>query len=190
MNKLSRTLMTLALGLPLLILSASINAQAQNARLELTQLDNLAPKASETVDINVDERLIKLTLKFFGNDPDDQEVKKIISGMKGIYVKSFEFEKDGEFSASDVEVVRSQLRGPSWSKILNVNSKKEGTLEVYVMTNGSEIGGVAVLAAEPRELTVVNIIGPVDLEKLTKLEGQFGIPDLGLEPSPKPNKKN
>jgi hypothetical protein len=188
MSKLSRTLLKLVLGLPLLILGAVVTGQAQTARLELTQLDNLAPKASETVDINVDERLIKLTLKFFGNDQDDQEIKKIISGMKGIYVKSFEFEKDGEFSATDVEVVRSQLRNPAWSRILNVNSKKEGTIEVYVMTTGSEISGLAVLAAEPRELTIVNIIGPVDLQALSKLEGQFGIPNLDIEP--KPNKKN
>jgi hypothetical protein len=28
----------------------------------------------------------------------------------------------------------------------------------------------------------VNIVGPVDLEKLAKLEGNLGIPDLGIEP--------
>jgi hypothetical protein len=27
----------------------------------------------------------------------------------------------------------------------------------------------------------VNIVGPVDLEKLAKLEGQLGIPELGIE---------
>ena len=32
--------------------------------------------------------------------------------------------------------------------------------------------------AEPREFTVVNIVGPVDLEKLAGLEGQFGIPHI------------
>jgi hypothetical protein len=28
---------------------------------------------------------------------------------------------------------------------------------------------------------VVNIVGPIDLEKLAKLEGQFGVPELGIE---------
>jgi hypothetical protein len=27
----------------------------------------------------------------------------------------------------------------------------------------------------------VNIVGPIDLEKLSELEGQFGVPDLGIE---------
>ena len=57
------------------------------------------------------------------------------------------------------------------------------------MINGSQIGGLAVLASDPKELTVVNLIGPVDLEKLTKLEGQFGIPELEIEQS-KPKRKN
>ena len=47
---------------------------------------------------------------------------------------------------------------------------------------GARFEGLAILAAEPKELTVVNIIGIIDIEKLSKLEGQFGIPDLGIEP--------
>jgi hypothetical protein len=48
---------------------------------------------------------------------------------------------------------------------------------------------MAVLALEDRELTVVNIVGPVDLDKLAKLEGQLGIPELGIE-SQKAKPKN
>jgi len=46
---------------------------------------------------------------------------------------------------------------------------------------GEQITGLAVLSIEPREFTVVNIVGPIDLDKLSKLEGQFGVPDLGIE---------
>jgi Domain of unknown function (DUF4252) len=190
MNKLSQILIKLTLLLPLTICCMGITATAQTARLQLGQLDNLAPKASETVDINVDERLIQLTVKFFGKDPDEEEIKKIISGLKGIYVRSFEFEKDGEYSEADIDSIRTQLRNPSWSKILNVTSKKEGTVEVYVSTGASGIDGLAVLAAEAKELTVVNIIGPVDLEKLSKLEGQFGVPDFEIVTPSKPKQKN
>jgi len=73
-------------------------------------------------------------------------VKKLISGLKGIYVKSFEFEKENEYSQADVETVRAQLRNPAWTKILNVISKREGSIEIYVMTNGAQVSGLAVLA--------------------------------------------
>jgi len=43
---------------------------------------------------------------------------------------------------------------------------------------------------DPKELTVVNIVGPVDLSKLSKLEGNFGVPDLDIEPPAKTKPKN
>ena len=139
--------------------------------------------------MNIDERLIQLTAKFLSNkNPDEAKVREVVNGLKGIYVRSFQFEKEGEYALADVESIRSQLRGPGWSKIVNVSSKKEGNIEVYLMITGSQIGGLAVLASDPKELTVVNLIGPVDLEKLTQLEGQFGIPELEIE-QPKTKRK-
>jgi len=41
------------------------------------------------------------------------------------------------------------------------------------------------LHTDDRELTIVNIVGPVNLDKLAKLEGQLGIPDLGIQPKNK-----
>jgi hypothetical protein len=57
------------------------------------------------------------------------------------------------------------------------------------MLSGDQISGLAVLSTDDKELTVVNIIGPVDLDKLAKLEGQFGIPELEIV-VPKPKTKN
>ena len=57
------------------------------------------------------------------------------------------------------------------------------------MMVGDQISGLAVLSVEDKELTVVNIVGPVDLEKLSRLEGQFGVPELGIEIT-KPKPKN
>ena len=177
-------------AISLLLVCSGATARAQNARLQMSHLDYLAGKASETVDVNIDERLMQLTAKFFSShDPDEAKIKEIVNGLKGIYVKSFEFEHEGEYSTADVESIRSQLRGPGWTRLLSINSKKEGDVEVYLMTNGDQIGGLAVLATDPKEITVVNIIGPIDLDKLSKLEGQFGVPDLGIEPT-KPKPKN
>jgi hypothetical protein len=70
---------------------------------------------------------------------------------------------------------------------VNVTSKKEGNLEVYLLMNGDMVNGLAVLANDAKELAVVNIVGPVDLDKLAKLEGQLGIPELGIESGKKKN---
>ena len=170
----------------LLIGGAAITAHAQGAKLQMDQLDFLANKASETVDVKLDEHLIGSAAKIF-SEKDDADIKEILKGLKGIYVKSFEFEKAGEYSQADVESVMSQLRGGGWSKIVGVKSKTGDNVEVYLMMQGDQIQGLAVVSAEPKEFTVVNIVGPVNLEKLTRLEGQFGVPDLGLD-QPKPKK--
>lgn len=170
-----------------LLLGLSVSAaRAQTARIELSQLDHLGAKATETVDVNIDERLMQITAKFLsGKDPDEVKIKELVNGLKGIYVKSFEFERDGDYLPADIESIRSQLRNPAWSRILNVSSKREGSIEVYLMTIASHVGGLVVVATDPKELTVVNIVGPVDLEKLSQLEGQFGVPELGIETKPK-----
>jgi len=174
----------------LLVLATAFTTRAQSSRIQMSSLDHLAPKASETVDVTIDERLMKMAAKLFSDkDADEKEVKDLVAGLKGIYVKSFEFETDGQYSAADVESIRTQLRAPGWTRIVNVTSKKDGSVEVYMLMNGEQIGGLAVLSAEEKELTVVNIVGPVDLEKLAKLEGQLGVPDLGIETT-KPKTKN
>jgi hypothetical protein len=174
----------------LLLIVPATAARAQDSRIQMGSLDHLAAKASQTVDVNIDERLMRIAAKLLSDkDTDEKEVKQLVAGLKGIFVKSYEFDADGQFAAADVESIRTQLRAPGWSRLVNVISKKEGNLEVYLMLNGEQIGGLAVLHTDNRELTVVNIVGPVDLDKLAKIEGQFGVPELGIESS-KPKTKN
>jgi hypothetical protein len=190
MKPLSMRKSRLPLVALLLIFAATLTAKAQGAKIQLSNLDHLAARASQTVDVNIDERLVQIAAKVLSSeDADEKKIKKIVDGLKGIYVKSFEFENTGEFTQADVESVRTQLRGPAWSKLVNVTSKKDGSVEVYLMMVGDQISGLAVLSVEDKELTVVNIVGPVDLEKLSRLEGQFGVPELGIE-APKPKMKN
>ena len=166
----------------LLTLAPVLTAKAQDSRLQMSSLDHLAAKANQTVDVNIDERLMHIAAKVLDDkDEDEREVKKLVNGLKGIYVKSFEFETDGQYTPGDLETIRTQLRGPGWTRLVNVTSKKDGMLEVYLLFNGDMVGGLAVLHTDDKELTVVNIVGPVDLDKLAKLEGQLGVPDLGIE---------
>jgi hypothetical protein len=168
-------------------LAATIPAWSQNPKLQISHLDKLSSKASEVVDVTLDEPMMKqLASKFIAadEDADDAEVLELVKNLKGVYVKNFEFDKEGEYTLADLDAIRSQLTASSWSKMVGVISKREGEIsEVYMMTEtgGNKILGLAILAAEPKELTVVNIIGPIDIEKLSSLEGKMGIPKIGLE---------
>jgi hypothetical protein len=178
-------------ALSLVLSCAALPALGQNGRIEISSLDHLAAKASETVDVNMDERLLQMTAKFLsGKDSDEAKIKEVIAGLKGIYVKNFSFDREGDYTPGDIEAIRSQLKGPGWSRFIQVHSRKDGdNVEVYVMTLGDTIQSLAIIDFEPKELTVVNIVGPVDIDKLSQLEGQFGIPNLDLERSAKPQPK-
>ena len=163
---------------------AATAARAQNAKLQIDSLDKFNSTASEMVDVTVDERLLQLAAKFLNpkRSPDEAKIKELIEGLKGVFVKRFGFEQEGQFTDSDVDAIRSQLRDPAWSRIVGVRSKKKTSIniDVYIMSEGAIIKGLAVLAVEPRALTVVNVVGPIDIEKLSQLEGKFGIPRLDL----------
>src|SRR5882762_11644010 len=132
MKTLFQSSMKLAAVMLLLFGGAAITAHAQGARLQMDQLDLLANKASETVDVKLDERLMQTTAKFFSGK-EDADIKEVLKGIKGIYVKSFTFEKDGEYSQVEVDSIVSQLQGNTWSKILSVKSRKSGdNIEVYL----------------------------------------------------------
>jgi hypothetical protein len=187
MKSLFQTRLGAWLAAALLVTLSTVAANAQEpSRLQLGSLDHLAAKASKSVDVNVDQRLMRLASKVFSDtDAEEREIKKVIAGLKGVYVKVFEFENEGQYSSTDLATIRTQLSGPGWTRLVNVTSKKDGNLEVYLLMNGDMVNGLAVLASDVKELAVVNIVGPVDLDKLAKLEGQFGIPELGIEPAKK-----
>jgi hypothetical protein len=176
----------------LLLAGGAINATAQNAKLQLDQLDFLANRANNTVDIKLDEHLIQISSKWLGKDPDEEQIKDILKHLKGIYVKSFSFEKENAYLPSEIDSVLSQLRTGGWNKIVGITSKKEGeNVDVYVMNLGNEISGLAVVCVNPKDFTVVNVVGPIDLEKLSQMEGSFGVPNLDLaKPKPKKDKDN
>ena len=141
----------------------------------------LAAKAKESVDVSLDASMLQLASAFLSSDdPDEAKVKKLVQKLKGVYVRSFEFEREGQYSPSDVESVREWVRGPGWTRIVGVKSLKGGdNSEVYVKKDGNQVGGVVVIDEEPKELTVVNIEGPIDPQELSELGGHMGIPKLG-----------
>lgn len=193
-GKMKKSVMTMKKVIVLILLSALCVAvaQAQDAKLQIDHLNKLADKAAEVIEVTLDERLLQLAAKFLSNqNPTEAKVKEIVSGLKGVYVRVFEFEKPGEYSPGDIESIRSQLRAPGWQKIVGVYSRRGGdNVDVHLKMQGDSVLGLAIIAADPKQLTVVNVIGPIDLEKLRELEGQFGIPRLDLEKGVKGKTRN
>lgn len=74
------------------------------------------------------------------------------------------------------------MSAPGWQRLVEVRSRKEqSAVDVYLFVESNLANGLVIIASEPREFAIVNIVGAVDLQKLHQLEGRFGIPRLELE---------
>ena len=107
-----------------------------------------------------------------------QGARSSCSSLTGIYVQHYTFDTDYAYPKGDIDGVRRQLNAPGWSRIVEARSKKENTdVDVFLLIDGDKAQGLAIIASEPREFTIVNIVGNIDLEKLHDLEGNFGVPE-------------
>ena len=124
---------------------SGLAAQTPGPRVEIAGLEKLAAAASETVDVSLDTTLLALAARFMDDgNAEEAQAKAMMSGLKGIYVRSYEFGADGAFSPADVEMIRRQLAAPGWSRMAGVRSKKENAdIDVYLWVDGSKIGGSA-----------------------------------------------
>lgn len=172
---------------PLAALTASVALAAPPALLSLPDFDALAAKATESVNISLDPALLGLAAGFLdSSSPEDAATKELIGGLKGIYVRSYTFDGDFAYPSAQVDLVRKQLTAPGWQRLVQVNSSRDRTrVDIYVSVDRGVANGLAIIASEPREFTIVNIVGSIDLARLHRLEGKFGIPKLELPPEGK-----
>jgi hypothetical protein len=173
------------IGAAALTLLVSSNGLGQTLQIP-EQIERLGPKARETVNITLDGSLLQLASQFMSStDKDQAKIKNIISKLKAIQVRTFEFDKEAQYSDADLAPIRNQLRSPGWSRI--VESRNDGEhVEIFVKQDKDKMGGLVILSAERKELAIVIIDGSIDLRELSSLGGQFGIPS-GIVPGSTPN---
>jgi hypothetical protein len=144
--------------------------------LDLKFLDYLASKTDESVTVTLDENLLRLGAAFLGGDSEAKDIKGVVNGLKSITVRSFKFDKEGEYTQADIDKVYAQLKG--WSQIVDARDKKERSGVWLLQSSPKTYGGLAVVTHSPRELTVVSIVGNVNVDTIEKLSGNFGIPEM------------
>ena len=85
------------------LVTTSINAQ--DARLNLDRLKGLENKARDVVEVNIDGKVLDLAKRVLikVNDKDAKTIGEEMKGIKGIYVRVYNFEKEEEYNLSDIE---------------------------------------------------------------------------------------
>ena len=182
--------------IPLLLLSSSAWAQSEQpvgsfdsaemslsptsqVRMDLPQMEE---KADEMVSVNLEGESLGVGQKLLAvRKGVSKSVKELVSGLKGVYLRRFWFSKKKAYSAEDTAPIRKQLEEDGWVPMIDVHDRqKPESVTVYSFFENKEVTGITVVSEEAQEFTVVNIVGPVDLEALSELGDQMGMPVMKL----------
>jgi hypothetical protein len=160
-----------------ILFAAAIAAFAQQS-FDFKSLDKLGANATGSTNITLEGDVLKLATSIF----DD---KSSLKGLTGVYIRSFEFDKLGQYKDADLAPLRSYVKTLQWVKVVDVKDADEAS-EIYIQTlPDNKLGGLAIISAEPKEVTVVFISGVMNMSDLGKLSGNLGIPDITINPDGK-----
>jgi hypothetical protein len=140
---------------------------------------DLAAHASDVTEVTLDKNMLAFAAKFMdGKDKDDDATRQLIQGLDGVYVRDYEFDKEGQYSMDMIDQLRQHFETSEWSPIVRERERGEVTDVMVKLVNG-EPHGMFILSAERKELSIVLILGPIRMDQLGALKGLSGLGSLG-----------
>ncbi len=168
-----------------LALALAVASLACAQGVKLTVFERLKEKASSVTNLNLNKDILGLGASFLGGDKssDTAKVKRLAEGLSGILIHSLEFEKEGVYTQADVQALIAELGSPGWNLIVSADEKHKNYHDIsriWIKQAGNgELGGMRIMSAEAKELSVVEISGKIRPEDLKDLGG-LGVPNLNL----------
>jgi hypothetical protein len=171
--------MNLRLVTLLFAVSLTVPAVAQNApQLIPPQLEKeLASRASDVTEVTLNKSMLAFATQFLhGRDDDDAPTRHLIEGLDAIYVRNYEFDKDGQYSPDEIEKLRQAFMTPDWTSVVHEHERRSGeTSDILVKVVNGENRGIFICSAEAREISIVLILGPIRVQDLGRLHGLAGL---------------
>jgi hypothetical protein len=163
---------------------------AQLPALKIPSFADMRRDAVESVNITVGPFALWFARRVIGDhDPQSAAIKRLLRGLRKVQVRSYRFKTDHVYEQSELQALRSQLSAPSWHQMVQVRDRDtRDDVDIYYALEERTVTGLAILAAEPREFTVVNISGTIDLDQVDVLRRTFvpGEPDPSQPPPTEP----
>jgi hypothetical protein len=115
--------------------------------------------------------------------PDtDAPARQAINKLDGVSFHTMRFGDGGIPDEAAVEAVRASYHLRGWKHLVTSSDHggpvHNGTTDVWVVLDGTNVRGAVVLAETPRSLTLVTVAGNLSPVDLMHLRGHFGIPRL------------
>jgi len=171
-----------------LIVCLLLSPLATAQRVEL-KLDQLKAKASEASEQNLEGAALESFLNTqlvaleaaaqAGRDAKKvekattlektvEQMRRVAPLLTGLYMRTFEFSKEGAYSEADLEPIFRQVRRSGWSHLVGTKDR-EDRIDVFLMSRGDQAIGMLLVVAEPDEIVVLNVVGAVPLAEAKEI---------------------
>jgi len=143
-------------------------------------LADLEARADEVVHVHLNSATLQAAARAIPQDAsmdssDDARFFRALSGVSDFQVISLSFHGEGMPPQGDVDAVRSSTVPAGWSRFLSTKSSDpEETVTGY-----TGLGGLAIIVAEPDEITAVHVDGILSGDAIPLLSHRFGLPAIG-----------
>ena len=167
-NRILAFIFAAALAIPALTQAAQLPASSPVEK-------ELAARASNVDEITLSKNMLAAAAALFMNSKDknrdEAAISQLVERLDGIYIRDYEFDKEGQFTAEQVEQLRKYFETNEWTPLVRERDNKTGeSSDIMVkMVNGKSYG-MFILDVEPKEISIVLILGPVGKEELGKLK--------------------
>ena len=163
----------------LVLLSASL-ATAQDLAdhpgyFPVESLDALAPE-SLNIEINLRGPMIKFVA--MATADEDPEFSELVSELEAITVRIAELDAaDGAKIRPQLSDAAHRLAAGGWETMVRVREEDE---EIHIFTRmlDEEMQGMTVLTLDTDEVTLINLVGKIDLAGLAHLARGLDVPQL------------
>ena len=138
----------------------------------------LAAKATSKTELNLDGAVLDEARKAM---PAGSK----LAGVTGVSIHTFAYAKAGDYPTDGLDALRKQVAADShWSKLLSSHEEKESA-DIYVQIQNGKLAGLLLIAVEPKEVTVIQASGSVELaqmQEVVKSAIQFDMAALAAAP--------
>ncbi|MEQ9825946.1 MAG: DUF4252 domain-containing protein [Puniceicoccaceae bacterium] len=109
----------------------------------------------------------------------EPDFAKMLAAIKLIRVVEFEFDAEGINSTLEkAESLVNHLQKSRWDTLVR-SKQSDKTLQICIQSDREDhIYALAIVSWDSYKMTIVNVVGDIDLDMLSRLGSQFGIDEL------------
>ena len=178
---LGSTMLALALMLPAFAIASS--APDASSTWIPSGIEQLGRTAAFHTDFTFDRTMLQLASGLI--DDGDPDTRRAIAKLDGVSVHLYRYAAPGLYDPRQLDAIRQQYKDAGWKHLVSKQNQTGATpgpapysehTDLYIKFRGTDVVGMVVMQATPRNLNVVAINGDLSPIDLLHLRGHFGIP--------------